>query len=153
MGITNSYIEKYMEVNGSYPKGKVKTLGKTVYNVYNLLVTKENFSTADIVKFPVESRKTISEIGKRTGIDEKFVKLFFSALYNSIKNGTNKPEELYISTSNEVKQLKIDDLKNKLGLNFLSDATRKIASVASLGAITFIIYKTTKKRRSSNGRS
>ena len=151
MGITNSYIEKYMEVNGSYPKGKVKALGKTVYNVYNLLVTKENFSTADIVKFPVESRKTISEIGKRTGIDEKFVKLFFSALYNSIKNGTNKPEELYIKTSNTINKMKSDNLKEKLGLNILSDTTEKIFSVLSIGTIGFIVYNLTKKRGLNNG--
>jgi hypothetical protein len=151
MNVLNKYIKNYMSVNGNYTDDQIKTMSKTVYEVYYYLASKLNFPTIEIVKSPTNSKKTINEISNRTGIDSNFISLFFRALYNGIKTGNNKPEDLYIKTSNTINKMKSDNLKEKLGLNILSDTTEKIFSVLSIGAIGFIVYNLTKKRGLNNG--
>jgi len=143
-GYDSAYITGYLKVNGKYTHDQIKKWSPIVYDSYRLAIS-QNFAEADPVKNKTEYDKTINFIVSKSGIERRFCEMFFRALYNAIKEGSEKPEILYISTKKEISKMKKSEFIENTGLkDFAKVATggfKTVAIVAGLGAAGFILFQ------------
>ena len=128
-----------MIINGGYSPDQITKQGKAVYDFYSI-AQKNGFPVADPIGPKNDFSKTVSHIVINTGVPEKFVQLFFRALYASIQSGENKPTDLHIETGKIISDEKKKNFLDASGLNIVTKAAKTYLIVAGLGAVAFISY-------------
>ena len=143
-GYDSDFITGYLKINGKYSADQIKKWSPIVYDSYRLAVS-ENFGEADPVRNKSEFDKTVNYIVSKSGVDRRFIEMFFRAIYAAIKAGNEKPELLYIATKKEVSKLKTAEFIEKTGLKAIAKTAtggfKTVAIVAGLGAAGFILFQ------------
>jgi len=143
-GYDSNYITGYLKINGKFSADQIKKWSPIVYDTYRLAVS-ENFAEADPVRNKSEYDKTINFISSKSGVERKFVEMFFRAIYAAVKDGDQKPELLYIATKKEVSKLKAAEFIETTGLKSFADTAmgsfKTLAIVGGLGAAGFILFQ------------
>jgi hypothetical protein len=143
-GYDSDYITGYLKINGKFSADQIKKWSPIVYDTYRLAVFKK-FSEADPVRNKTEFDKTVNFIVSKSGVERRFVEMFFRAIYAAIKEGNEKPELLYIVTKKEVSKLNTAEFIQKIRLKELADYAkgwfRNVAIVSGLAGAGFILFQ------------
>jgi len=143
-GYDSDYITGYLKINGGFSADQIKKWSPIVYDSYRLAIS-EKFDEADPIRDKAGFDKTINFIVSKSGVDRKFIEMFFRAMYAAIQGGMEKPEILYIGTKKEIAKFKTSEFIEKTGLKTIADSATKgiktAAIVAGLGASAFILFQ------------
>jgi hypothetical protein len=132
------YIYRYMEANGRYPKTTVSQKGKIVYDFY-VVAQKAGYPVANPIGAKADYDKIVNYISSNTGVERAFVEMFFRALYGSIQAGENSPGDLFVSTAKSIQAAKVEEIKEKFGINIFGKYVKIVLAVAGLGAAAVIL--------------
>lgn len=135
-----SPIEKYLQLNGRLTADQSKKYARSIYDAYKVAVA-AGYPTANPVGPKAEYQKTVQYVSQQVIIKQATVELFFRALYNSILEGINKSEDLFIATGKKVAEQKAEDLKNKFGLNVLGKYGAAVLGTVAIASIAVIVFK------------
>lgn len=135
-----SPIEKYLTVAGGLTADQAKRYSRSIYDAYKLAIA-AGLPTANPIGPKTDYEKTVSFVAGKVIIPRPTVEMFFRALYDSVKQGKNKSEDLFIGTAQAVKEQKRDDLKKSFGLDTIGKIFPAVVGTVAIASIAVIVFK------------